>query len=34
MTLGDYNKGKSVSDIDMKDWTYGTAANMRSDSTW
>lgn len=34
MTIGDYNKGKSVSDLTIKDWTYGSAKNMRSDSTW
>jgi hypothetical protein len=34
MTVGDYNKGRSVSDIDMKDWSFGTAKNLRSDSTW
>lgn len=34
MTVGDYNKGRSVSDINMKDWSFGKAANLRSDSTW
>jgi|TARA_B110000305_G_C19321900_1_gene579391 hypothetical protein len=34
MVVGDYNKGKSVSDLNIKDWSYGTAKNMRSDSTW
>jgi len=34
MTVSDYNKGRSVSDIDMKDWSFGHPRNMRSDSTW
>lgn len=34
MTVGDYNKGKSVSDLTIRDWTYGSPKNMRSDSTW
>lgn len=34
MTVGDYNKGRSVSDIDMKDWSFGKTANLRSESTW
>ena len=34
MTVSDYNKGKSVSDLTIKDWSYGTPGNMRSDSTW
>ena len=34
MIVGDYNKGKSVSDLTIKDWSYGHVKNMRSDSTW
>lgn len=34
MTVGDYNKGKSVSDLTIRDWSYGSPKNMRSDSTW
>ena len=34
MSVGDYNKGKSVSDLDIKDWSYGHASKLRSDSTW
>ena len=34
MTVGDYNKGKSVSDLTIRDWSYGHPRNMRSDSTW
>lgn len=34
MVVGDYNKGKSVSDLTIRDWSYGSPQNMRSDSTW
>lgn len=34
MTISDYNKGKSVSDLEIKDWSFGSAKNLRSDSTW
>jgi hypothetical protein len=34
MTVGDYNKGRSVSDLTIKDWSYGSARNLRSESTW
>jgi len=34
MKVSDFNKGKSVSDLSIKDWSYGCAKNMRSDSTW
>merc|ERR1712167_264209 len=34
MTVGDYNKGKSVSNLTIRDWSYGSPKNMRSDSTW
>lgn len=34
MTVGDYNKGKSVTDLTIRDWSYGSPKNMRSDSTW
>lgn len=34
MVVGDYNKGKSVSDLTIRDWTYGSPQNMRTDSTW
>ena len=34
MTVSDYNNGRSVSDLDIKDWTFGHPNNMRSDSTW
>jgi len=34
MTVGEYNKGRSVADLSCKDWSYGTPQNLRSDSTW
>jgi hypothetical protein len=34
MTVSDYNKNRSVSDLDIKDWSYGHPKNMRSDSVW
>lgn len=34
MTVSDYNKGKSVSDLTIKDWTAGQPANLRPDGTW
>lgn len=34
MTVGDYNKGRSVSDLQLKTWDYGKTANLRSDSLW
>lgn len=34
MVVGDYNKGKSVSDLDVKDWSFGHPRNLRTDSTW
>ena len=34
MQVSDYNRGKSVSDLEIKDWTFGHPKNLRSDSTW
>lgn len=34
MSVSDYNQGKSVSDLEIKDWSYGHPNNLRSDSTW
>ena len=34
MEVSDYNRGKSVSDLDIKDWSYGHPKNLRSESTW
>ena len=29
MTISDYNKGRSVSDLKLKDWSYGSSSKMR-----
>ena len=34
MTIGEYNRGRSVSDLVLKTWEYGKAKNLRSDSMW
>ena len=34
MVIGEYNKGRSVSDLEIKDWSYGHPSSLRSDSTW
>ena len=34
MTVGDYNRGRSVTDLDVKDWSFGHPRNLRSESTW
>lgn len=34
MEVSDYNKGRSVSDLKLKTWDYGTAANLHSGTTW
>ena len=34
MTVSDYNKGRSVSDLKLKTWDYGKSHNLRSDSVW
>lgn len=34
MTVSDFNKGRSVSDLNIRDWSYGSPVNMRSESTW
>jgi hypothetical protein len=34
MQISDYNKGRSVSDLELKTWAYGKAENLRSDSVW
>ena len=34
MTVGDYNNGRSVSDLDVKDWSFGHPRNLRTESTW
>jgi len=32
MTVSDYNKGRSVTDLKLKNWQHGM--NLRSDSLW
>ena len=34
MTVSDYNKGKSVSDLKLKTWAYGKNCNLRSDTLY
>jgi hypothetical protein len=34
MSVSDYNKGRSVTDLEVKDWTHGKPDNLRSDGTW
>lgn len=34
MVVGDYNRGKSVSDLELKTWAFGKGGNMRTDSYW
>jgi hypothetical protein len=34
MTVGAYNRNKSVSDLQLKTWEYGKGGNLRSDSLW
>ena len=34
MNVSEYNAGKSVADLDIKDWSYGHPRNLRSESTW
>ena len=34
MQVSDFNRGRSVSDLQLKTWDYGTAKNLRSDSIY
>jgi len=34
MQVSDYNKNRSVSDLQLKTWDHGKTANLRSDSLW
>lgn len=34
MSVSDFNKDRSVSDLKLKTWDYGKTANLRSDSFW
>lgn len=34
MQVSDYNKSRSVSDLDIKNWAYGHPKNLRTGTTW
>jgi hypothetical protein len=34
MQVGSYNRGRSVSDLQLKTWEYGKGGNLRSDTLW
>lgn len=34
MSISDYNKGRSVSDLDLKTWEHGSPENMRTETLW
>ena len=34
MSVSSYNKSRSVSELKLKTWSYGTADNLKSDSIW
>lgn len=34
MSVSDYNKNRSVSDLKLKTWEYGKGGKLRSDSVW
>ena len=34
MEVGEYNKGRSVSDLKLKTWSYGKPGNLKTDSFW
>ena len=34
MAVSDYNRNRSVSDLEIKDWSFGHPKNLRSNSTW
>ncbi len=34
MTVSDYNRGRSVNDLQLKTWEHSKTANIRSDSMW
>lgn len=34
MTVSSYNRSRSVSDLEIKDWTAGHPRNLRPDSAW
>ena len=34
MKISDFNKARSVADLECKDWSYGHPKNLRTDTTW
>lgn len=34
MEVSDYNKGRTVSDLTIKNWSYGTRKNLRPETLW
>jgi len=34
MEVSDYNAGRSVTDLEIKEWGHGHPTKLRSDSTW
>merc|ERR1712127_92952 len=34
MQVSDYNKSRSVADLDIKNWAYGHPKNLRTGTTW
>ena len=34
MSVGEYNRNRSVSDLKLKTWEYGKGGRLRSDSLW
>ena len=34
MQVSSFNEGRSVSDLEIKDWSFGHPKNLRSESTW
>ena len=34
MSVGEYNQGKSVTDLKLKTWEHGKGGQLRSDSLW
>ena len=34
MSVSDFNRGRSVSDLKLKTWEYGCGGNLRSDSLY
>ena len=34
MSVSDFNKGRSVTDLQLKTWEHGKGGHLRSDSLW